>query len=232
MMIVFTGTFLTMITVALQRLAIVRKIVRQPWATVARGALSRTCDEQIDLRRRAASAINCPSQPVDGCGWIGQVRWQPTKLLPPMSDEEWAAEFEEYKKFPEFQVGACVRPNRIRQSVSRRRHGTVRQAQLSLANHTYVRASYTVRQTAVRLWFGSRLCSLPRTVSHVLQVAKRQPGMSTWPHVSTAMYTVRKARHTVTRESAYLLGAGAQQHDDGRRIQADLLLGIFAPHVG
>ena len=55
---------------------------------------------------------------------IGQVRWQPTKLLPPMSDEEWAAEFEEYKKFPEFKVGACVRPNRI----SQRRNDTVRQA--------------------------------------------------------------------------------------------------------
>jgi hypothetical protein len=65
-----------------------------------------------------------------------QVRWQPTKLLPPMSDEEWAAEFEEYKKFPEFQVGAYGQTASVNDA-------TTQCGRLSLAN---IRKGNTVRK--------------------------------------------------------------------------------------
>jgi len=34
---------------------------------------------------------------------LSMVEWQPLKLLPPLTDGDWQAEFESYQKFPEFQ---------------------------------------------------------------------------------------------------------------------------------
>ena len=33
---------------------------------------------------------------------LSMVRWEPHRLLPPLGEEEWAAEFEEYKKSEEW----------------------------------------------------------------------------------------------------------------------------------
>ena len=34
---------------------------------------------------------------------LSMVRWDPFQILPPISEHEWIKEFEEYKKFPQFQ---------------------------------------------------------------------------------------------------------------------------------
>lgn len=33
---------------------------------------------------------------------LSMVRWEPHRILPPMNQEEWQLEFEEYKKSPEY----------------------------------------------------------------------------------------------------------------------------------
>ena len=114
-----------------------------------------------------------------------QVRWQPTKLLPPMSDEEWAAEFEEYKKFPEFQVGAYGQTASVSLSVD---DATTQCGRLSLAN---IRKGNTVRKQ----------CDWVRGFARCRAHSELQAeDMSTWPIVReyrSVHCAQRKARHTV-----------------------------------